>query len=97
MKISKFHVIVLFAMIVAAIQAKAQGNECTSAVTLNNLTNYCSAAKQFTNSGSTPALNGLGIPTCFNTGATYDVWFSFRAIGTDVQFSVAGVEQMALS
>ncbi|HRG38454.1 MAG TPA: gliding motility-associated C-terminal domain-containing protein [Bacteroidia bacterium] len=90
MKISKFHVIVLFAMIVAAIQAKAQGNECTSAVTLNNLTNYCSAAKQFTNLGSTPALNGLGIPTCFNTGATYDVWFSFRAIGTDVQFSVAG-------
>ena len=90
MKISKFHVVVLFAMIIAAIQGMAQGNECSSAVNLTNLTNYCSAEKQFTNVGSTPALNGLGIPTCFNNGATYDVWFTFKAIGTDVQLSVAG-------
>ena len=90
MEISKFHVIVLFAMIIAGIQAKAQGNECSSAVTLTNLTNYCSSAKQFTNVGSTAAANGLAIPTCFNAGAVYDVWFAFKAIGTDVQFSVAG-------
>lgn len=90
MKISKFRIVVLFAMIIASVQMKAQGNECSNAVNLTNLTNYCSAAKQFTNVGSTPALNGLAIPTCFNNGAVYDVWFTFKAIGTDVQLSVTG-------
>ena len=87
MKISKFTftLVCLFAMTIANMQVKAQGNECTGAVNLPNLTKYCSNPKQFTNLGSTPAANGLGIPTCWPATATYDVWFKFTAIGTDVQ------------
>lgn len=92
MKISKFTftLVCLFAMTIANMQVKAQGNECTGAVNLPNLTKYCSNPKQFTNLGSTPAANGLGIPTCWPATATYDVWFKFTAIGTDVQMSVTG-------
>lgn len=92
MKISKFTItlVCLFAMIIATNRVKAQGNECTNAVTLSNLNKYCSNPKQFTNLGATPAANGLGLPNCWPGTATYDVWFKFTAIGTDVQMSVTG-------
>ena len=92
MKISKFTftIVCVFAMVFANIQLKAQGNECTGAVTLSNLNKYCSNPKQFTNVNSTPAANGLGIPNCWPGGAIYDVWFRFTAVGTDVQMSVTG-------
>jgi len=80
----------LFLLVAKTIHVSAQGNECTDALELTNLTNYCSSNAQYTNSSSTPAANGLGIPTCFTTSSTYDVWFKFKATATDVQLSVTG-------
>lgn len=84
MKLSKFLIVGFVAMFIATIQVKAQGDDCNSAVTLPNLTKYCSNPKQFTN--STATVGTYGVPSCWT--ATYDVWFKFTAIGTDVQLSV---------
>jgi gliding motility-associated-like protein len=90
MKISKitFNLICLFVTVFTTIQVKAQGDDCTSAVTLTNLNQYCSGAKQFTNFTSTQS--GYGAPSCWTNGGLYDVWFRFTAVGTDVQMSVTG-------
>lgn len=90
MKISNFtfSIICMLAMIVASIQLKAQGEDCSNAVTLSNLNKYCSNPKQFNN--TTSFTSTYGVPTCFANGASYDVWFKFTAIGTDVQMSVTG-------
>ena len=82
--------IFLFILLLTSTHVNAQGDECTGAAELTNLNKYCSNAKQYTNVSATPAMNGLAIPACFNTGATYDVWFKFTAIGTDLQLSVSG-------
>lgn len=89
MKISKvtLTLLCLFALIITDIRLKAQGNDCNTATTLTNLNNYCSTAKQFTNLTSTPG--SYGTPSCW-TSASYDVWFRFTAVGTDVQMSVTG-------
>jgi gliding motility-associated-like protein len=86
MKLSKFLIVGFVAMFIATIQVKAQGDDCTSAVSLPNLTKYCSNPKQFTNATSTQS--GYNVAGCWTAGATYDVWFKFTAIGTDVQMSV---------
>ncbi len=88
MKISKQILLICLFAIVASIQVKSQGNECANAVTLSNLNNYCSNRGQYSSVNSTPAANNLGIPNCWTAGATYDVWFRFTAVGTDVQMSV---------
>jgi gliding motility-associated-like protein len=88
MKLSKFLIVGFFAMFIAIIQVKAQGDDCNSAVNLPNLAKYCSNPKQFTNIGSTAS--GYGVAGCWTAGITYDVWFKFTAVGTDVQLSVAG-------
>lgn len=90
MRISKvtLTLLCLFALITTNLRLEAQGNDCNTAVTLTNLTNYCSTAKQYTNAGSTAS--GYGTPGCWPVSATYDVWFRFTAIGTDVQMSVTG-------
>ena len=89
MRISKITLtfLCLFALIITDLRLKAQGNECNTAVTLSNLNNFCSTAKQYNNTTSTPST--YGAPSCW-TSATYDVWFRFTAIGTDVQMSVTG-------
>ncbi len=86
MKLSKFLIVGFFAIFIATIQVKAQGDDCSSAVNLPNLTKYCSNEKQFTNLTST--VGTYGTPSCWT--ATYDVWFKFTAIGSDVQMSVEG-------
>lgn len=68
--------------------AKAQGDDCATALTLTNVTNYCSSATQYTNSGSTAS--GFSVGSCWTASATSDVWFSFVAIGTNVLISVNG-------
>jgi gliding motility-associated-like protein len=88
MKLSKFLIVGFFAMFIAIIQVKAQGDDCSSAVNLPNLTKYCSNPKQFTNVTST--VGTYGVASCWPGTATYDVWFKFTAIGTDVQLSAAG-------
>jgi gliding motility-associated-like protein len=67
----------------------AQNATCDDAITLTDVSNFCSAQKAYTNVGVTPST--FGLPTCWtNTNAKQDVWFKFIAIGTDVDVTVAG-------
>jgi len=67
----------------------AQGDDCTSALQLTNVSNYCSGSAFYTNAGST--LGTWGNPSCFGATTTEDVWFQFTATGTDALISVGGV------
>ena len=66
----------------------AQGDDCATALQLNNVSNYCSGAAFYTNVGST--VGTWSNPTCFGATNTEDVWFQFTATGTDALISVGG-------
>lgn len=66
----------------------AQGPDCSGATQLPNVTNYCSGASFYTNTGATSST--LSLPTCWGASSTEDVWFQFTATGTDVLISVGG-------
>ncbi len=66
----------------------AQGDDCLTALQLNNVSNYCSGAAFYTNIGST--VGTWSNPTCFGATNTEDVWFQFTATGTDALISVGG-------
>ena len=71
----------------------SQGDECSTALQLTNLSNYCSSGGSYTN--ATATVGAFGVPTCwYPTGSSApntDVWFKFVAIGTDVLFTVNGL------
>ena len=69
-------------------QLFAQGDDCLTALQLNNVSNYCSGTGFYTNSGATPGT--WGNATCFGASTTEDVWFQFTATGTDALISVGG-------
>lgn len=66
----------------------AQGEDCGTALQLNNVSNYCSGSGFYTNNGSTAS--GFGVATCLNSTSSEDVWFSFTAAATDVLISAGG-------
>ncbi len=80
----------LFLFVPAAVSfAQPANDECINAIPLNNVSNWCSTAAQFTTVGSTPSAQT--IPSCFpTTSAVNDVWFSFVAQANTVNISIAG-------
>jgi hypothetical protein len=68
--------------------AQAQGDDCSNALALTNVTNYCSSTTQYTSAGCTAST--FATATCWTASATSDVWFSFVAIGTNVLISING-------
>ena len=87
---AKRHILFLcfFVSIACFSVSKAQGDDCLTALQLNNVSNYCSGAAFYTNIGATPGT--WGNPTCFGATNTEDVWFQFTATGTDALISVGG-------
>lgn len=67
---------------------KAQGDNCDQALNLADVTNFCSSGNQYTNLNSTPS--SVSIANCWGSSVTYDVWFSFVAIGSNALISVNG-------
>ncbi|HSH64896.1 MAG TPA: hypothetical protein VLB84_03650, partial [Bacteroidia bacterium] len=69
-------------------QIRAQGDDCQTSLLLPNVVKYCSGSQQYSNIGATAS--GWAIGTCWPANTTADVWFYFKAVGTDVQISVSG-------
>lgn len=88
MKFIKFYAFVLYAIVLNA-PAFAQGDDCGNALLISNVVKYCSNPGQFSNAGSSASAL-LGVSSCWSANAAADVWFRFKAIGTDAQISVAG-------
>lgn len=91
MKTANRHILFLYFFVTLACFnfSKAQGDDCTTALQLNTVSNFCSGAAAYTNVGST--VGTWGNPLCFNAASTQDVWFQFNCIGTDALISVGGI------
>ena len=91
MKTANRHILFLYFFVTLACFnfSKAQGDDCTTALQLNTVSNFCSGAAAYTNVGST--IGTWGNPLCFNAASTQDVWFQFNCIGTDALISVGGI------
>lgn len=67
----------------------AQANdECVTNIEIEDVADFCSPVAAFSNQGS--SLSPQANATCFPAGNDNDVWFSFKAIGTDVKIGVLG-------
>ena len=62
-------------------------DECASAIFIGETSNWCSEVEAYNNFSATPSL--LGDATCFSN-AGFDVWFSFRAVASDVNITILG-------
>ncbi len=91
MKTANRHILFLYFFITLAWFnfSKAQGDDCSTALQLNTVSNFCSGAAAYTNVAST--VGTWGNPLCFNAASTQDVWFQFNCIGTDALISVGGI------
>ncbi len=78
----------LFFSLFSEINYFAQGDNCSNALNLVNVSNYCSTSTFYTNAGSTASSSPNA--SCWAGGATEDVWFSFTAIGSNINISVDG-------
>ncbi len=88
-----FLFVLLFVCSAMSARSSAPGNDhCTKAMLLKNVTNFCSAPRQFTNFEATPG--GPDPANCFPQyllGDTdNDVWFKFTAIASVVNIRVIG-------
>ncbi len=71
--------------------AAPANDHCSKAMWLNDVTNYCSSPRQFTNFEATPG--GPDPAACFPqyiNDTDNDVWFKFTAVATVVNISVIG-------
>lgn len=84
-------IVLLVTYLISILQLNAQpaNDDCSGAITLTNLVNWCSSNGAYTNVNATQTL--ASSPTCW-TGSIpdKDVWFKFTAIGTAVNISVDG-------
>lgn len=75
----------------AASMLAPSNDNCSKAILLKDVSNYCSSPKQFTTDGATAS--GLPAADCFNSfllEPDNDVWFKFKAIANTVNISVIG-------
>jgi len=78
----------LLGLVPVSVWAQPANDDCTGAIAIPNVTNYCSSVGAFTNVGATAS--GFGPATCFGPVTQADVWFSFVATATDVTITVRG-------
>lgn len=70
------------------LKAQAPANDdCSGAITLTNISNFCSDNAAYTNINATPS--GLGKAQAWSSDGN-DVWYKFTAIAFDINISVTG-------
>ena len=67
--------------------AQPANDDCTGAIEITDVQNFCSAPAAYTNDAATPG--SYTAPTCFSNNS-HDVWFKFTAQATDVTINVIG-------
>jgi outer membrane protein OmpA-like peptidoglycan-associated protein len=83
------YITILVFLQVSAI-AQPKNDDCQSAITLSDVTGWCSSPRQYSNNYATAS--GFDRALCFfgSGDIDNDVWFKFRAIGNTVNISVIG-------
>jgi len=67
--------------------AQPINDDCVKAISLPDITKFCSGIGEFTTVGATPS--GYGAATCW-IGTNKEVWFKFRAFFTEVSIAIVG-------
>ncbi len=70
-----------------AANAQLANDDCSGAIQLENLTNWCSAAGAFDNTAATTSIQSA--PRCFSENGS-DIWFEFLAPATNANIRVLG-------
>jgi SprB repeat/CHU_C Type IX secretion signal domain len=70
-----------------SLYAQPTNDECTNAINIPNVANFCSPVGAYTSVGATPS--NLGPPFCWSA-VSNDIWFSFKAVATDVTITIKG-------
>lgn len=80
---------IALSLITTQLFAQPSNDECVNAISLNDVTNWCSQIAEFSTNGATESVQGS--PGCFpNNQTSNDIWFSFVAQGTVLNVSVVG-------
>ncbi|MBL0294638.1 MAG: gliding motility-associated C-terminal domain-containing protein [Saprospiraceae bacterium] len=73
------------------VKGQVSNDECSAAIILDDVNNYCSGVGQFNNIGATPStVNQVGGGIFCWSDANNDVWFQFVATATDINVRVIG-------
>ena len=84
----KYLILSIFLLVSVFVWAQPANDDCTSAIELPSVTDYCSNPGEFSTIGAT--VSGTN-PMCFPNGVdVLDVWFSFTAIANTVNVNVIG-------
>ncbi len=92
-KFYKYIIISLLILRGAILIAQPLNDNCDSAIEIANPRNFCSSSGQFTNVGATTSTVS-SVSFCLSPNGG-DVWFSFRAVATDVRVSIQGATASA--
>lgn len=84
----KIYTLCFFAFLIANNTWAQTNDECETSIYLENVAEYCSSPAQYTNANA--SLSAQTNATCFPQEEYKDVWFSFKAIGTDAKIKVVG-------
>lgn len=79
----------VFALFSHFLIAQVPGDDCTDAIILNNISNYCSEYGAYNNFGTTPSIPSdyICIP---NDNTARDVWFKFTAQANFINLKITG-------
>ncbi|MGK0363194.1 MAG: gliding motility-associated-like protein [Saprospiraceae bacterium] len=88
MKIKQYLSFFFFLCAVPTVFFAQINDECVNNIFLANVADYCSTVGEYNNQMATPSPQVN--PGCFPVDANNDVWFAFKAIGTDVKIRVVG-------
>ena len=80
-------ILLFFLFSVTLVYAQPTNDECQNAILLPISSNWCSSAGQYTNVSATAST--FAAPACWGSVGN-DVWFSFVAIGTDLNLTING-------
>jgi gliding motility-associated-like protein len=89
MKSQLLKIIVIFFLTPLLLHAQPSNDDCSGAIALTNLNNWCSANGAYTNVNATQTL--ASSPTCWTGNLpSHDVWFSFTAVAQAINIIVDG-------
>lgn len=91
--ILRLHLIIFFILLTSLVKSQPANTTCATALTLSNVSNFCSAAGAYTNVNG-----GVGAtfaqppcwPSPYNNAISRDVWFGFTAVAPNVVITING-------
>ena len=89
----RYFFLILGLLLGTLLGAQALNDDCSGAIELPMVMEYCSGAGAFSNQGATPSFPFDGYPICIDDSQEMpDVWFSFVALRNSVAIQVVGDE-----